>query len=81
MELLNNTLVERVQAFVPNRDEPVEWGSPLLSTTPTPAAAHRLGAQLAAAEKALVEIALDVQALALQVQKLAAQVVAVSAES
>ena len=79
MEILNNTLVERVQAFVPNRDESVEWASPLLSTTTTPSAAHRLAAQLAAAEKALVEISLDVQALALQVQRLAAQVAAVSA--
>jgi hypothetical protein len=80
VDTLNNRLVERVQAFVQNSDEPIEWAGPLLSPTPAPAAAERLAAQLAAAEKALVEIAVDVQALAVQVQKLAAQVAAVSAD-
>jgi hypothetical protein len=76
VEILTSTLVERVQAFVQNGDEPIEWGSPLLSTTPPSAALHQLEVQLAAAEKALVDIVLDVQALAVQVQKLAAQIAA-----
>jgi len=80
VETLNNRLVERVQAFVQNNDEPIEWAGPSLSAAPAPATAERLAAQLAAAEKALVEIAVDVQALAVQVQKLAAQVSAVSSD-
>jgi hypothetical protein len=79
VDTLNSRLVERVQAFVENKDEPVEWASPLLTPQPTPVA-ERLAAQLAAAEKALVDIAVDVQALAVQVQKLAAQVAAVSSD-
>jgi hypothetical protein len=81
VEILTSTLVERVQAFVQNGGEPIEWGSPLLSTTPKPVAVHHLAVQLAAAEKALVDIALDVQALAVQVQKLAAQVAAVRGDA
>lgn len=79
MDTLNSRLVERVQAFVQNSDEPIEWASPLLAPPPAPVA-ERLAAQLAAAEKALVEIAVDVQALAVQVQKLASQVAAVSSD-
>jgi hypothetical protein len=80
VETLNSSLVERVHAFVENTDDPIEWASPLLTPAPAPATAERLAAQLAAAEKALVEIAGDVQALAIQVQKLAAEISAVSSE-
>jgi hypothetical protein len=79
VDTLNNRLVERVQAFVQNSDESIEWASPLLTPPPAPPA-ERLAAQLAAAEKALVDIAVDVQALAVQVQKLAAQVAAAGSD-
>jgi hypothetical protein len=72
LETLTGTLVERVQAFV-KTDEPVQWGSPLLSTTPTSMAIHHLAVHLAAAEKALLEIALEVQRMAHEIQKLTGQ--------
>ena len=63
MESLSSTLVERVQAFVQPDRSPVEWGSPLLSTTPTPIAIQQLATQLAALQEAMHEIALEVHAL------------------
>lgn len=81
METLTSPLVERVQAFVQGNDAPVEWGSPLLATTPAaPLAVRLLAAQLAGAEKALRESALEVQRMALEVQELEAQVAAATAE-
>ena len=76
MQTLTSTLVERVQAFVQNDDDPIEWGSPLLSTTPTPVAIRQLAVQLAGAEKALREIALEVEEMRQEVQHLSAQVTA-----
>jgi hypothetical protein len=73
VQTLSSTLVERVQAFVQNDDSPIEWGSPLLSTTPTPVAIRQLAVQLASAEQALREIALEVQKLASEVRDLSAQ--------
>jgi hypothetical protein len=72
LETLTSALVERVQALV-KTDEPVRWGSPLLSTTPTSMAIHHLAVHQAAGEKALLEIALEVQRLAYEIQKLTAQ--------
>jgi hypothetical protein len=63
METLTGTLVERVQAFVGPDRSPIEWGSPLLSTTPTPVAIHQLAVQLAALQEAVREIAADVHKL------------------
>jgi hypothetical protein len=66
METLTDALSERVerlvQAGVPRR----EWGSPLLSTTPTSLAVQELAVQVEALEKAVREIALEVQKLAAQ---------------
>jgi hypothetical protein len=76
VQTLTSTLVERVQAFVQNDDDPIEWGSPLLSTTPTPVAIRQLAVQLAGAEKALQEIALEVEEMRQEVQHLSAQVTA-----
>jgi hypothetical protein len=73
VQTLSSTLVERVQAFVNNDDAPVEWGSPLLSTTPTPVAIRQLAAQLAGVEQALRAIALEVEKLASEVRDLSAQ--------
>ena len=74
MESLTGTLVERVQASVQGSDAPIEWGSPLLSTTPKPVAIQQLALQLVRTEKALGEIAREVQALAGEVRELAADV-------
>ena len=72
METLTSTLVERVQALV-KTDEPVQWGHPLLSTTPTPMAINHLAVHLAAAEQALLEIALEVERMASDIQQLTAR--------
>lgn len=72
METLTSTLVERVQALV-KTDEPVQWGHPLLSTTPTPMAIGHLAVHQAATEKALLEIALEVERMGSEIQKLTAQ--------
>ena len=75
METLTSPLVERVQAFV-QRDTPVEWGSPLLSTEPAAPTVQQLADLLAGAERALRESALQVQRMAKGVQELSAQVAA-----
>ena len=72
METLTSTLVERVQALV-KTDEPVQWGHPLLSTTPTSLAINHLAMHQAATEKALLEVALAVERMAYEIQKLTAQ--------
>jgi len=63
METLTDTLMERVDKLVQASKPPPEWGSPLLSTTPTSVAVQELAAQVVALEKALREIALEVQKL------------------
>jgi hypothetical protein len=68
---VESTLVERVQASIQASEAPVEWGSPLLSTTPTPIAMQELALQLASVEKALGEVALEVQVIAREVRELA----------
>ena len=63
METLTDTLVERVQVLVGPDRSPIEWGSPLLSTTPTPVAIQQLAIQVAALQEAVREIAADVHKL------------------
>jgi hypothetical protein len=56
-----DTLIERVEMLVQTGKAPLEWGSPLLSTTPTSVAVRELAAQVEALENAVREIALEVQ--------------------
>jgi hypothetical protein len=63
METLTDTLIERVDKLVQASKARPEWGSPLLSTTPTSVAVQELAAQVGALEKAVREIALEVQKL------------------
>ena len=63
MKTLTDTLMERVDELVPARNTPPEWGDPLLSTTPTPVAIRELAVRTDALEKAVREIALEVQRL------------------
>ena len=60
---MTETLGKRVNELVsPSKTAP-EWGSPLLSTTPTPIAIQELARQLEALKDAVREIALEVQKL------------------
>jgi len=61
-----DTLIERVEKLVQTGKAPPEWGSPLLSTTPTSVAVRELAAQVEALENAVREIALEVQKLSAQ---------------
>jgi len=63
---MTETLIERVDAAIRAGKEPVEWGSPQLSTTPTSLAVRELAAQIEALESAVREIALEVQKLSTQ---------------
>lgn len=58
-----DTLIERVDALIQAGKEPLEWGSPQLSTTPTSLAVQGLAAQVEALENVVREIALAVQNL------------------
>ena len=66
MESLADTLLERVDKLVQASKEPLEWGSPLLSTTPTSLAVRELATQVEALANAVREIALAVQKLSAQ---------------
>jgi len=66
VETLTDTLIERVDKLVPARNAPPEWGNPLLSTTPTSRAVRALAVRTEALEKAVREIALEVQKLSAQ---------------
>lgn len=66
MKTLTDTLMERVAQLVPARNASPEWGSPLLSTTPTPIAIRELAVRTEALEKAVQEIALEVQRLSVR---------------
>jgi len=57
------SLIERVDALVEASKVPLEWGSPRLSTTPTSLAVRELAAQVDALERAVREIASEVQKL------------------
>ena len=61
-----DTLVERVDRLVQAGKAPLEWGSPLLLTTPTSLAVRNLAAQVEALENAVREIAFEVQKLSAQ---------------
>jgi hypothetical protein len=63
MKTLTDTLMERVAQLVPARNTAPEWGSPILSTTPTPIAIRELAARTEALENAVREIAFEVQRL------------------
>jgi len=65
-ETLTETLSDRVDKLVHPRDAPPEWGNPLLSTTPNSLAVAALAARTEALEKAVREIALEVQKLSAQ---------------
>jgi hypothetical protein len=60
---LTDTLLERVEKLVPANKPPLEWGNPLLSTTPTSVAIRELALRTEALENALREIALEVRKL------------------
>ena len=66
METLPDTLIERVDKLVHASKAPPEWGSPLLSTTPKSVAIQEIAARTEALEKAVREIALEVQKLSAQ---------------
>ena len=59
-------LIERVEKLIQFSKAPLEWGNPLLSTTPTPLAVRELAAQVEALANAVREIALEVQKLSAQ---------------
>ena len=61
-----DTLIERVDKLIQAGKTPREWGSPLLSVTPTPLAVLGLAAETAALADAVREIALEVQRLSAQ---------------
>ena len=63
MKTLTDTLIERVAQLVPARNVSPEWGSPILSTTPTLFAILDLAVRTASLENAVREIALEVQRL------------------
>jgi hypothetical protein len=66
MEALTDTLLKRVNELVQTRTSPREWGDPRLSTTPTSVAVQELAVRTEALEKAVREIALEVQKLSTQ---------------
>lgn len=66
METSTDTLIERVDTLIQASKVPLEWGSPLLSVTPTSIAVAQLAAEAAALEDAVLEIALEVQRLSTQ---------------
>jgi hypothetical protein len=66
LETVTDNLMERVDKLVQASKPPIEWGNPLLSTTPTSIAVQELAARTEALEKAVREIALEVQKLSAQ---------------
>jgi hypothetical protein len=62
---LADTLMERVDELI-QPSKPLEWGSPLLSTTPISVAVQELALRTEALSKAVREIALEVQKLSEQ---------------
>jgi hypothetical protein len=61
---LTDTLIERVDRLIQASKTPLEWGNPRVSMTPTPVAVQGLAAETTALERAVREIALEVQKLA-----------------
>lgn len=67
LEVLTDTLMERVDNLVQaSKGAPLEWGSPLLSVTPTSIAIRELAAEIEALKCAVREIALEVQKVSTQ---------------
>jgi hypothetical protein len=71
MEQLADTLMERVDRLA-HPSKPIEWGDPLLSTTPTSIAIHELAARTQALTAAVRDIALELEKLAGEVDSLRA---------
>jgi hypothetical protein len=63
LETLTDTLMKRVDELVQPSKPELEWGSPLLSTTPTSIAIHELAVRTEALANAVREIALEVHKL------------------
>jgi len=63
LETLTDTLTKRVDKLVQPSKPGLEWGSPLLSTTPTSIAIHELAVRTEALATAVRQIALEVQKL------------------
>ena len=61
-ENLTDSLTDRVERLL-HPSKPLEWGHPLVSTTPTSVAIDELTRRAEALENALREIALEVQKL------------------
>ena len=61
-ESLTDSLTDRVERLL-HPSKPLEWGHPLVSTTPTSVAIDELTRRTEALENALREIALEVQKL------------------
>lgn len=57
------TLTERVDKLLQPSSRPLEWGHPGMDATPTSLAVRELAAQTRALEKAVREIAREVQKL------------------
>jgi hypothetical protein len=66
LESLADTLTERVDKLVRASKAPSEWGSPHLSTTPPSLAIRELATEVDALQRAVREIALEVQKLSAQ---------------
>lgn len=62
-KLISQTLVERVNELVQAVEGPAGWGNALASTTPNTLAVADLAMRTQALEKAVLEIALEVQSL------------------
>jgi len=60
---LTDTLIERVDRLIQASKTPLEWGNPRVSMTPTPLAVRGLAQETSALERAVREIALEVQRL------------------
>ena len=60
-ETSTETLTERVDKLLQPCNRPLEWGHPGSDTTPTSLAVKELAAQTRALEKAMREIAREVQ--------------------
>jgi hypothetical protein len=63
LETSPDTLIERVDKLIPPSKGPPRWGNPLLSSTPTTLAVANLSVRTEALERAVREIALEVEKL------------------
>lgn len=62
-ESLTDTLIERVDTLIHGHNAPLEWGNPLLSSTPRSLAVQNLAIRTEALEKAVLELAREFQKL------------------